>query len=32
VSFSFMALGPTPYQSYLYMCSSSVRFSAKERS
>jgi hypothetical protein len=32
VSFSFMGLGPSIYQSYIYMCSSSVSFSAKEAS
>ena len=32
LSFSFMTLGPSIYQSYIYMCSSSVSFSAKEAS
>jgi hypothetical protein len=31
LSFSFLRPGPSIYQSYIYMCSSSVSFSAKER-
>jgi hypothetical protein len=30
LSFSFLRPGPSIYQSYIYMCSSSVSFSAKE--
>jgi hypothetical protein len=32
LSFSFLRPGPSIYQSYIYMCSSSVSFSAKETS
>jgi hypothetical protein len=32
LSFSFLRPGPSVYQSYIYMCSSSVSFSAKETS
>jgi hypothetical protein len=32
LSFSFLRPGPSIYQSYIYMCSSSVSFSAKEPS
>ena len=32
VTFSFLTLGPSIYQSYIYLCSSSVSFSAKEGS
>jgi len=32
LTLSYMALGPSIYQSYIYMCSSSVSFSAKEAS
>jgi hypothetical protein len=32
VSFSFLRPGPSIYQSYIYACSSSVSFSAKEAS
>jgi hypothetical protein len=32
VSFSFLRPGPSIYQSYIYLCSSSVSFSAKEAS
>jgi hypothetical protein len=32
LSFSFLRPGPSIYPSYIYMCSSSVSFSAKEKS
>jgi hypothetical protein len=32
LSFSFLRPGPSIYQSYIYMCSSAVSFSAKEKS
>jgi hypothetical protein len=32
LSFSFLRPGPSIYQSYIYMCSSSVSFIAKEGS